>query len=77
MDRDAVDSPESSVIGAQIQDSPDRVALVNPVSYIDSENPPFLIVHENADLLVPFCQSDLLHRSLTDAGVPSTYLQVS
>lgn len=77
MDHDDANSPESTLIGGAIQENPDKCALANPATYVDAEDPPFLIFHGNADPLVPFCQSDLLHRHLTEAGGDSTYVQVS
>lgn len=74
---DPADSPESTVIGGAIQDNPDKCALANPVTYVDADDPPFMIFHGNKDPLVPFCQSDALHKRLTEAGVDSTYIQVS
>lgn len=53
MVHDAPDSPESILIGAPIQESDDLCALANPISYIDSDDPPFLILHGDADPLVP------------------------
>lgn len=77
MKHNPVDSPESTVIGGAIQENPDKCALANPVTYVDSDDPPFLIFHGNVDPLVPSCQSDVLHKRLTEAGVASTYVQVS
>ncbi len=77
MNHDAADSPESTLIGGAIQENPDKCALANPATYVDAEDPPFLIFHGNADPLVPSCQSDLLHKRLIEAGVDSTYVQVS
>jgi acetyl esterase/lipase len=77
MDHDEPDSPESSLIGAPIQENPGKCALANPVTYIDKIDPPFLIFHGNKDPLVPFCQSELLHKRLTEAGVSSTFIQIS
>jgi len=77
MNHDAADSPESILIGGAIQDNPDKCILANPATYVDAGDPPFFIFHGNKDPLVPFCESDLLHERLTEAGVDSTYVQVS
>jgi acetyl esterase/lipase len=72
-DHDAPDSSESALIGAPIQSAPERAARANPISYIQPGRriPPFLIVHGDADLLVPFNQSELLAAALerVDANV--------
>lgn len=68
----AADSPESKFIGGQITKHPERVARVNPITYVTKDDPPFLIVHGDQDRLVPTHQSRILHAALTKAGVDST-----
>jgi acetyl esterase/lipase len=43
----------------------------NPLRYVDSTTPPFLLVHGDDDRIVSPRQSLILHRALTAAGVPS------
>jgi pimeloyl-ACP methyl ester carboxylesterase len=69
-------SPESSLIGSPIQENPDKVALANPMTYVDSNDPPFLIFHGDKDPLVPFCESEIFFRAQLEAKVPSQYFQV-
>ncbi|MDG2381507.1 MAG: alpha/beta hydrolase [Pirellulaceae bacterium] len=71
LDHDAANSPESQLVGGAIQDHPDRVHAASPITYVTSDDPPFLIMHGDRDPLVPFHQSQLLHRSLQAAGVES------
>ena len=51
----------------------DRVLCVagSPVTYIDEQDPPALILHGTKDRLVPVKQSELLHRAFGKAGVSS------
>lgn len=65
-------SPEALLLGAAITTIPDKVQLANPIFYISSDDPPFLIQHGNADCNVPFNQSELLDEALNKAGVSST-----
>jgi acetyl esterase/lipase len=53
----AADSPESKVVGAPLPTVPDRVAAMNPTTYITKDDPPFLIEHGTADEYVPVQQS--------------------
>ena len=76
MVHNASDSPESSLIGGPIQDNKDKCMLANPITYIDENDPPFLILHGDADPLVPHCQSELLYNALQKANVQSQYLLV-
>jgi len=65
-------SPESRLIGADISDPANaaKVARANPITYVTPDDPPFLIVHGDADPLVPHHQSELLFAALTAAKVP-------
>lgn len=76
MEHNAANSPESSLIGGPIQDDPDKCALVNPITYVDANDPPFLILHGDADPLVPHCESEMLFAALQNAGVPSEFVLV-
>jgi len=76
MEHDAPDSPESTLLGGPIQDNDALCALADPITYIDKNDPPFLIVHGDADPLVPHCQSILLHEALTKSGVVSEMITV-
>ncbi len=76
MAHDAPDSPESQLVGGPIQQHPERVARANPITYVSTDDPPFLIVHGDADPLVPHHQSVLLAAALEQAGVPVTFYTV-
>ena len=69
MVHDTPDSPESQLVGGPIRDNPEKVARANPITYVTADDPPFLMVHGDADLLVPHHQSELLEATLRKAGV--------
>ncbi|MDR4948016.1 prolyl oligopeptidase family serine peptidase [Neobacillus cucumis] len=73
-DHDAPDSPESLLIGGPLQENKEKVRLANPITYIskDSDIPPFLIMHGDADELVPYNQSELLFTALKNNGHKAT-----
>lgn len=73
---DLADSPESTLIGGAIQDNPDKCALADPITYIDADDPHFLIIHGDKDPLVPHCQSEVLFNALQKAGVESQFITV-
>jgi acetyl esterase/lipase len=60
-------SPESRLVGCPIQTCAAVVARANPVTYASRDDPPFLILHGTADLLVPHHQSEVLVRALRRA----------
>lgn len=72
MRHDPADSPESRLVGGAIQENRAAAARANPITYVDASAPPFLIVHGQADPLVPPGQSELLQGALRAAGVEST-----
>jgi acetyl esterase/lipase len=67
------DSPESLLVGGNIQENKDKVAKANPINYITKDDPPFLIIHGDSDPLVPHHQSELLEQALHNAGVSVTF----
>ena len=51
------DSPESQLIGKNLDDGPELVRAANPETYITKDDPPFFIQHGLIDHLVPYQQS--------------------
>ena len=76
MDHDAPNSPESRLIGGALQKHPDLARRANPITYVSPSDSPMLLVHGDADPLVPHQQSILLHEELQRAGVASELLIV-
>ena len=63
-------SPESLLLGGPVLENKDKVSQANPITYIDKQDPPFLIIHGSKDPLVPVHQSQLLDTALKKAKVP-------
>jgi acetyl esterase/lipase len=76
LDHDAPDSPESQLIGTAIQSRPDLVARANPITYVDGDEPPMLLIHGASDPLVPHHQSELLNGALRDGGSICDFMTV-
>ena len=76
---DAPDSPESKLIGGPIQEHPDLAARANPITYIAAapKLPPFLVVHGDADPLVPFDQSERLVAALEHVNANVTFQRIA
>jgi acetyl esterase/lipase len=67
------DSFESRFLGAPVSSSPREVELADPVHYIRKGGcPPFLILHGEADSLIPSSLSRYLFDALTTAGSDAT-----
>ncbi len=52
------------------------MARANPITYVTKDDPPFLIIHGDADLLVPHHQSVLLDAALRKAGVSVRFVTI-
>ncbi|MEQ1853599.1 MAG: prolyl oligopeptidase family serine peptidase, partial [Chthoniobacteraceae bacterium] len=53
------------------QDNKDKARAASPLTYVSADDPPFLIMHGDADPVVPHQQSVVLNEALTKAGVQS------
>ena len=67
IDHDAAGSPEGLLMGAMIQTIPDKTKMASPLSFVSSDDPPFLIVHGDRDASIPVCQSIKFSDSLKKA----------
>lgn len=45
----------------------------SPITYVDADDPPTLILHGTVDDIVPINQADILAAKLTEVGVPYLY----
>ena len=63
----AANSPESKLVGAEIQSVPELVKTTNPMNYIDATDSPFFIENGTADCNIPPIQNKDLADALTAA----------
>lgn len=64
-------SPEGILIGAKPLERPDLAKAASPITYIDKNDPPFIIFHGEKDNIVSNKQSKLFHAWLNHYGVKS------
>ena len=64
-----------SVFGTSDPNSNDIIRL-SPVTYVSSDDPPFLILHGDQDILVPLEQSEIIYNKLQAANVPASLVVV-
>ncbi len=69
-------SPESLLIGATPLSRPDLAKAASPVTYVDKNDPPFLIIHGEKDDIVSNKHSQLLNSWLNVVGVKSELVLV-
>jgi acetyl esterase/lipase len=70
-------SPESLLIGGPLQENPEKARAASPLTYVSTDDPPFLILHGTEDPLVPFDQSERLSRALKAAHVDVTFIPIT
>ena len=63
------ESNESLFIGGPLRKNITKVTQANPLTYINKNTVPFLIVHGDSDVLVPADQSQILYAALKKAQV--------
>ena len=73
---DLMDSA-TRLLGADVSERPDLARMASPTTYVRADSPPVLILHGDADALVPIGQSQLLHERLVGAGVKSELIVVN
>jgi len=69
-------NPIALLLGASAVDRPDLARRASPVTYIDKNDPPFIIVQGEKDESVPNTQSKILSSWLTLAGIPNELIIV-
>ncbi len=74
----ASDSAEARLLGGPVQDPENRAAVrrANPLTYLTSSAPPFVIIHGDADPMVPHYQSELLYAALVTVHVPVHFVTI-
>jgi acetyl esterase/lipase len=63
-------------LGTSYRNNPDVYKKASPIEHVTKDDPPFLIVHGTADIIVPIIHSERLHERLTKAGVKSELITV-
>jgi acetyl esterase/lipase len=69
-------SPEAALIKGNPADNLDMLALLNPITFIDEKDPHFLVIHGEADNVVPHCQSEFFAKALKEKGLLSDFISI-
>ena len=74
VDRSGNDYPEARLIGGRVQDNPEKARAASPIApfYVTGRQPPFLVMHGDADRTVPYAQSEALYSGLGLSDVTFT-----
>jgi len=63
-------------VGAAYSFDPERWVRASPISYVGANEPPFLFVHAEHDLIVPVEQSERMYAALREAGNTASLLRL-
>jgi acetyl esterase/lipase len=64
----------SGLVGGPLAEIPEMYRLISPMTYVDADCPPTLLLHGTHDLLVDHLAAERLYQALNLAGVPTVYL---
>jgi len=76
IDRHSPNCPETLFLGGRIEDKPEVAKAAGPVTYVDGNEPPFLIFHGTRDMVVPYNQSEILYEALKKVDCDVTFVPV-
>ena len=65
---------EPDTPAAQMNEAKKR--SVSPVSYVSADDPPMMIVHWDADVIVPFAHAEAMFKSLKAVGVEAELVRI-
>lgn len=65
---------EPDTPAAQMNEAKKR--SVSPVSYVSADDPPMMIVHGDADVIVPFAHAEAMFKSLKAVGVEAELVRI-
>ena len=71
---DVANSNGAKLLGATVKEVPKLAKDASALDNVSGDDSPFLIMHGTADTGVPVRQSEILHKALLKAGVPSTFV---
>ena len=64
------DGGANGLLGCEGPCAPAALAAASPVTYLDRNDPPFLLIHGEGDRVVPVAQSHLAEAAMQRVGVP-------
>ncbi len=67
-------TPSERFLALDFADS--LAASVSPILFVSSDDPPVLLIHGDADRLVPIRNSEDMHAALLEAGVTTEFITI-
>lgn len=75
-DHDGPTSFESQLLGGPLQSVPELAKQASPLTYVHADAPPIQIHHGDADLVVPYAQSEVLVSALMELEVNVEFVTI-
>lgn len=69
-------SPEAALIGGDPAKMPEMISLISPITYVNKSCPRFIVVHGEADNVVPHCQGEYFSAELQKNGCLEEFISV-
>ena len=69
-------SPEALLLRGPVLQNREKAAEASPVTHVDADDPPMLMVHGDRDPLVPLRQSERLQERLAEVGVEARLVEI-
>lgn len=63
------------LLGGSVANHQELAQAANPITYIDRNDPPFMVLHGDLDEIVPISQSEILVSALQSQQVPVTFIR--
>jgi acetyl esterase/lipase len=61
---------ENLLLGGPVNENTEKAKMASPLSFVSQDDPPFLIIHGDKDVIVPIKQAELLYKALKNNNVP-------
>ena len=65
----------TQLLGGSVAKNVELAQAANPITYIDPQDPPFMVLHGDLDKIVPVSQSEILVTALQSHQVPVTFIR--
>ncbi|WP_395743558.1 alpha/beta hydrolase fold domain-containing protein [Prosthecobacter sp.] len=73
----AKDDAVIGLLGGTYEEKHTEALAASPVTYVTSDDPPFITFHGTADKRVAFLHAEAIHAALKQAGVPSLLVPIT
>jgi acetyl esterase/lipase len=66
----------SALLHGKPSDKPELARAASPITHVSKDDAPFCFIHGTADAIIPYTQSERMHKALIACGVDSTLVLI-